>query len=337
MTTRKATGKYANAWVCEDSDDLSESAAEKVIKNFDETIYSKDTKLFGEARFAENGHKVNILFHEMPQGHLGYFHMLDLFSKRDGVSSKEVKEYGVNLDHAIIHVNSEIASRDAYREVLNSTIAHEFQHLICFSSAAENGFKSMPATWLNESMSGYIEESIYPGIQKKNGRYDNLSQSDLIRHGQSLYNFKTKTSFSPFDIGVYGSVFLFSEYLANKAGKDVFKTIHDSYRDADGSLLEATAIKNAVSSSVKKQIEHSISYPKGFVKMSKDEVWLSKLTLDFYLSMLNYGSKDPKVFTCSSSRTSIVNGLSSLPSLFLDLLCSKVSSGVEFNKTGIST
>jgi len=39
-------------------------------------------------------------------------------------------------------------------------------------------------TWLNEAMSGYVEEQLYPGAKESAGHYDAFVESNRIRHGQ---------------------------------------------------------------------------------------------------------------------------------------------------------
>lgn len=105
---------------------------------------------------------------------------------------------------------------------------------------------------------------MYPGTKDLAGHYEEFATSDRIRHGQSMYNFTTDTTNTNFDIGVYGSVYLFSEFLSSGAGDDVFSDIHSYWRT---------------------------SY-----SPSPDEEWMSKLTLDFYLSLLKPDGSSPEAF-----------------------------------------
>lgn len=119
-----------------------------------------------------------------------------------------------------------------------------------------------------------------------------------------MYNFETSVTYSNFDIGVYGSVYLFSEYLANLADGDVFLNIHNYWRESGSRKLdEAEAIVNSVPEKTYKKIDKSIDYDDKFDFNSEEEEWLSKLTLNFYLSLLNFDKNDPKAYKNVKSQT----------------------------------
>lgn len=285
-------GEYCNIWTYNNS--ISQNEAKKFGEEFDTNIYTKATNMFGDSRFASNGGNVNLLFYPMEDHLGGFFHPYDLFAS-DEVSEAERRSYCVNTDHDIVNINSKLAHATDY---VNSTMAHEFQHLICFTnyfSTYGNGINMR--TWLNEAMSGYIEEQLYPGAKDISGHYDAFSTSSRIRHGQSMYNFETTTTNSEFDIGVYGSVYLFSEYLANLAGDDVFSGIHSYWRDSYSSTLdEAEAIVNSVSSDVYNNINGLVDFGGKVDFADENDEWLSKLTLDFYLSLLKVDNSDPDAY-----------------------------------------
>lgn len=98
---------------------------------------------------------------------------------------------GINTDHAIININSDMLSEDI--EFVQATLSHEFQHLICATDAFYYAQSPLMETWLNESMSAYAEELIYPGRKEENHYNDVFYLSDSFREGQSLYNFDTRT------------------------------------------------------------------------------------------------------------------------------------------------
>ena len=221
----------------------------------------------------------------------------------------------VNVDHAIINVNSKYCAPE-YERSNFSTQAHEFQHLICFTDYFESFYNSNHQTmdyadlWLNEAMSGYIEEKIYPGIQEEGGRYRDIATSSLVRHGQSLYNFKTENTLFSFDIGVYGSVFLFSEYLDNAAGGDVFHKIHDYYRSGKNlDLSTPLALYHSMPEEFIRAIDEKYVFPDSVQFASIEQEWVSKMTLDFYLSMLRYDADDPAAFEPIDARTLLYDEL----------------------------
>lgn len=292
METRKLeefecvyAGDYCYIWSNGDADpdDLEEYGEE-----FDEEIYEEVVEAFGEPRFVGKSGKVNLMFYPMMSNLCGCFCMLDLFATGE-VTEREIERYGVNTNHAMVHINSKLVSMRGAKELIYGTMAHEFQHLICgtdYFSTYGDGISCR--TWLNEAMSGYIEEALYSGSKETAGHYKSFLESKLIRNGQSMYNFSTTSR----DIGVYGSVYYFSEYLANLAGTKVFSKIHEYWRDSySKTLCEAEAIVNSVSKSVKNKIEKTVTYPKTLKFDNDDEEWMSKLVLDFYLDMLSNKSK----------------------------------------------
>lgn len=250
---------------------------------FDEKIFNPMVESFGEPRFSGKNGKVNLLFTELPETICGVFYLYDIFSKTE-VTEDEIASYKINTDHDIIYINSLFVGYEQLKTNLFSTMAHEFQHLINATNALSTPEYTFCKTWLNEAISGYIEEHLYPGVQLEAKRYYSYNNSGLIRNGQSLYNFENTND----DIGVYGSVFLFSRYLAKLSGEDVFSKIHDYWRNSyDFNISEASAIEKSVSASVKSRIDNLVAYPSSWTFNSSSEKWMSKLTLDFYLSVLS--------------------------------------------------
>lgn len=281
------TGEYCNIWT--NDSNMTEDIGEKYADKFDEDIYEQMKKMFGDARFSENGRKVNFLFYPTLGASAGMCIVADVCGETNG-------------EQSVLHINSRFAPVKSNFDAIVATLAHEFQHYILISAAYEAN--KLPGTWINEAMSGYVEEYLYPGIQKDSGAYDDLADSTRIRHGQSLYNFDTDTTATKFDIGVYSSVYLFAEYLAENAGKDVFSNFHTYWRNEAGRYTtDAEAIVESVSDKFYKKIDKSIDYDNEIYFDSDEEEWLSKLALDFYLSLLKYDKNDPKAFENIESQT----------------------------------
>lgn len=268
-------GEYCYIWI---NDSSFEEYAEDYGKTFDENIYEECVGRFGEPRFVGDSGKVNILIYDNMRGLLGFFHGAEIFSEKE-LSNSDIewlKENKFNTDHAIIHINSDFIKQ---KDVLFGTLAHEFQHLLYRCSS----INAITTTWLNEAMSGYIEEYLYPGTKEEAGHFVSFEESYLIREGQSLYNFNDD-NFN--DIGVYGSVYFYTEYLKKLTGSDdIFSDIHSYWNDiSDGS--ESEALYDSVSSSTKSEIDSLIVYPDE-INLSEEDEWMSKLTLDFYLNILS--------------------------------------------------
>ena len=244
-------------------------------------------------------------------GVIGYFCGLDLCATGE-YNAATASYYGMNLDHNIININgSYFAYAETDKEIdlfLRGTMAHEFQHLIAFTDAlATFGAKYAYGTWLNEAMSGYIEEKLYPGVKDAEGHYWAYLSGSSVRHGQSLYNFATEE-----DVGAYGAVYLFSEYLANLAGEDIFSKIHDYWRNSYSyTLSDAEAIVKSVPASVYAQIQQSVEYPSSVRFENSAWEWMSKLTLQFYLSTLAYDAGDPDAYRNLSSEALLYDEINS--------------------------
>jgi hypothetical protein len=140
-------------------------------------------------------------------------------------------------------------------------------------------------------MSGYAEEALYPG--SKEGHIYSVEDSSRVRHGQSLYNFGTESG----DIGVYGNVFLFSEFLKELGGETVMHGIHDYVRTTSDSIPnDAGSLYEALGPDVVSTINESIVFPEGFTFAGEDQEFMSKLTLAYYCSLLNGSFAKPAIY-----------------------------------------
>lgn len=91
-------------------------------------------------------------------------------------------------------------------------------------------------------------------------------------------------------------VYLFSEYLANLGGTEVFHKIHNYWRRAHLGGTDAKAIYNAMPAEVIEKIDAKYDFPMGIAGSGKEEIWVSKMLLDFYLTMLS-NPETAKVFS----------------------------------------
>ena len=255
-------------------------------REFDQIIYPKDTEAFGTARYIKDGDKLNILIYPMySTGLCGFFWPIELLTASE-MGSSNAPYY--NNSSAIIHINSYHCSPSLYRETGLVTIAHEYQHLICMSSTLlGNGRNSLTqmGTWLNESMSAAAEEWIYPGKMSDLGYISrNYNESGLIAKGQSLYDFTTSST----DIGVYGQALLFSEYLKQQGGAEVFSRIHNYWRTAASSqLTDGDALYTAIPETARQEIDRQINYNsdvESLLSNDQEEIFLSKLNLAFQVA-----------------------------------------------------
>ena len=143
-----------------------------------------------------------------------------------------------------------------------------------------------------ESIKEYEESVIRQHMDeagiKEDGMYNQMMYlSDFYRTGQSLYNFGTEGDDY---IGAYGAVYLFSQYLSQRAGDDVFSKVHEYWRmKGNPQLNEAAALAGAVPEDFYQEIDQSYDYPDQVSRAfsGKEEEWMSKLTLAFYMESLS--------------------------------------------------
>ena len=303
-------GDHCLVWGYEFSDgDMAQTLGEE----FDDLIYENNTAYFGTGRFLEDGDKLNMLVYTMNVSSLaGFFWGIELYDSEE--QGDLAGSYNAGMP--IIHINTAICTDadDQFARYGATTVAHEYQHLICMSSTLlGNGYMDgiVMGTWLNEAMAKEAEELSYPGMVVRN-RYvsGSYNGSDDIGGGQSLYNFTTY-----YDIGVYGQGFLFSEYIKQLyGGAGVYKKIHDYWRTADAAdLTDAAALCAALPQSVRAAILDQLEYPAAVTDSfgGEEEEFLSKLNLAFQIACAlkedggiyglpdSCGEASPKLYTDS--------------------------------------
>ena len=260
-------------------------------QEFDSNIYAQVVEMFGEPRYADEGGKIHLLYYPMQNEFAGCFSALDLYATGE-YSESVVQQYGVNTDHAILHMNSIYAAVSGYELATITTMAHEFQHLITGTDMFYTYDWKHAPSWINEAMSEYVGSVLYPEYAKLQNHYQSLHNDSLIRHGQSLYDFNFMTPYNEYDFGVYDNVHLFAHYLAELAGEDVFLEFHNYWRYSGSMTLSAKeAIANSVPDSVYEEVLSSIS-----PRRDDDDTFITKLILQFYLEQLDRDDCDPEAF-----------------------------------------
>lgn len=286
-------GEHCYVWSADKTFDKTD--ATKYGTEFDTKIYDALTESFDTPRFAKEGGKVHLMFTPLYWNRIsgtytgGVSYTFDSYATGE-ISDAKHAEYLNNFNHDIVTINSAVIDYIDPKEAF-STIAHEIQHLILISHSYANGHNIQNKTWINEVMSGYIEGYLYADIVDAK-KYNFYETSNQIRYGQSLYNFHCNT-----DIGPYGSVYLFAQYLTNSAGADVFSKYHDLWAMNYGTYLtDAESLSASVSTEGYAKADNLITYPDTISFNSEDEEWLSKLTLDFYLTTLRRDGTEPANF-----------------------------------------
>ncbi|MCL2695979.1 MAG: hypothetical protein FWE69_06615, partial [Clostridiales bacterium] len=286
-TTCRAVGSHCYVWVIGANPDASLAA--KMAQEFDTKIYPKLTDAFGSARFMESGEKLNILCYTITSGGRtdslsGFFYSPELLTAAE-MGAARAQYY--NTGSPIIHINAYYCYETQTASVF-STLAHEFAHLITYTSALKNAGNTSRLsidTWLNESLSMQAAELIYPGAAHQERYIDRYNTSWNVRAGTSLYCVDYDG-----DAGVYGQLALFSEYLKAQAGSgSVFKNIHSTVRLSPATnLRDANAIAAALPQSAIAAASNSVIYPDEVTKAigNANEILLSKLNLNFQISII---------------------------------------------------
>lgn len=275
---------------------ISDSYARYYGQEFDKNVYNQMAKTFGQPRFADVGGKIHLLYYPMPEEFAGCFCRLDLYASGE-YSQGVVRQYGINEDHALIHMNGTYAGDERYVASATVTLAHEFQHLICASNDFYTADWRHCPSWFNEAMSGYTETMLYPEYSEQKKNYSALHFDYLTRHGQSLYNFNYVTPYNQFDFSSYDVVYLYASYLAKLAGEEVFSNFHRYWRYSGSKTLSSIeAVANAVDNQTYNAVVSSIDYGTYF-RLDASTDFVSKLTLQFYLDMLDKDAGDPDAFS----------------------------------------
>ena len=179
-----------------------------LASSFDDVIYPKTREIF-ECEWnpgIDNDSRITILFTKTKENIGGYFNPNDEYKKEE-ISGERSNE------REMVYLNA--AFMDDQR--MESFLAHEFQHMITWNYKTRlNGIND--DVWLNEGRSEYVSTAIgyddnYPNSNLK-ARVDNFLKDQT----DSLIEWKN-------EINDYSSVNLFSQYLADRFGKAIFKLI----------------------------------------------------------------------------------------------------------------
>ncbi|MDF1497845.1 MAG: hypothetical protein P1P85_00605, partial [Patescibacteria group bacterium] len=186
-----------------------------LAKSFDDTIYPNIKKTYGTewTPGIDNDSKITILLTETKENVGGYFNPNDEY-KKERITNEKSNE------KEMIYLNITFIGNDR----IKSFLAHEFQHMITWYHKTK--LKNITEEiWLNEARSEYASTAI--------GYDDNYSGSNLKAR---ISNFKTNPTDSLTEwqnkIYDYSSVNLFSQYLSDQFGNEIFKRMIEN--DASG-------------------------------------------------------------------------------------------------------
>ncbi len=224
----------ANVWV--HNNQILDTDAAKLGKEFDNHIYSSVTNNFGFPSDVDADGKINIVTYDIQDGFsesggyvAGYFWAGDLY----------------NVPHSN---KSEIFYIDTYptmssgstRDVTKAydTLAHEFQHMVNFNQNVLIEGSNEMDTWLNEGLS-MAAEQIYTGAGLQD-RIDYYNSSSSIANGHSLLYWDNDGDL----LSNYSLSYLFVQYVKKQVnqGDPIFKEILTD-RDNNYKAIENVAKK----------------------------------------------------------------------------------------------
>lgn len=258
-THLRATGTYCNVWVMDSNFDESSNSlrdnkitttnAKALATKFDE-IYLAETNLFGGSYktvypngydgLIEPSEKISILVSDLYEdysvaqqsGVVGYFWSKDFyFDNSTSTSSEGVRS---NEDE-MFYIDSLFL--DAYSQVTESTLAHEFQHMLNFVNKNLTYRKTL-STWYTEMLSMLCEDVLQ----------DTIGCSDEDSPKSRLYSFNYGYSLSGIqqwlsDDDVYYSyamAYAFGSFLArNYGGPELINKIATNEKVDMDSVIDA--------------------------------------------------------------------------------------------------
>jgi hypothetical protein len=185
-------------WV-QDGYDLKQEDIEAAANLFETKIYPTDREFFGSewTPGVDNDVHLSVFNGEVP-GVGGYFSSADEYSHKVNPYSNEKEMFYVNLE-------SDRPGSDEY----NSTLAHEFQHMIhWYNDRTED-------TWVNEGMSELA--------QQLNGYLDNYAVREFTDQPD------TQLTGWEDDIDLngphYGAAYLFAAYFLDRFGEEAMRQV----------------------------------------------------------------------------------------------------------------
>ncbi len=166
-----------------------------------DAIYDVNHDKFGTENDTDDNNRVIIIFsEELSGGFLGYFYAVDKFPKTSYPESNEGD---------IFYMTTNVIYQG---DVVNATLAHEFQHMIYFDEHYGRGVTST-FTWLNEALSQAAEY------------YNNYTVNHLDWIEAYLNNGWAGLSLTHWRIYNYGYGALFIRYLIDQYGDAAIKNM----------------------------------------------------------------------------------------------------------------
>ena len=280
------TGANCCAWIADG--DFDQDMIKRISREVDRTLLPAVIEQYGEPRFYADGGKVSLLFHNDDSQAPVWFWPAELYTPSE-LKTADADAFGINREGALLHVNTRRLGdpEDADNtQLLYAALVRELQHLVSATDAFYSANGLAPASWLDESMSAWAAETMYPGAAGTQGDVAAFYDAAAYRTGLSLLNFSVAED----EPGAYGAAALFAQYLTELAGEDAFYRLHQAYRDKENPVVgEAQAIYRIMPEIVAADIDQAYVYPSSLRFSTPEQQWLSKLMLDFTLRLLQTG------------------------------------------------
>ncbi len=199
-----------------------DASLSSLADDFENTIYPRMKQIFGSEwnPGIDNDGRITIFFTKTKENIGGYFNPNDEYKKSDVVGGK-------SNEREMIYLNAVFISNHR----IKSFLAHEFQHMITWHY--KNKLRNISDDiWLNEARSEYASTAIgydddYP-VSNLRARVESFEANPV----DSLTEWQNK-------IYDYSSVNLFTQYLAERFGKDIFKRMLDNSKVGIESINKA--------------------------------------------------------------------------------------------------
>ena len=210
-----------------------DSDLEKLASSFDSTIYPRMRNIFGDEwnPGIDNMEHITILFTKTKENVGGYFNPNDEYLKSDVVDDR-------SNEREMLYLNAIFTGN----ERIESFIAHEFQHMITWYHKTK--LRNInDDTWLNEARSEYASTAI--GYDDEYQRSNLRSRAEYFMRSETENNIvipNQDDSLAEWQnkIRDYSSVNLFSQYLADHFGGEIYKTMIGN--DASGIISISRAL-----------------------------------------------------------------------------------------------
>ncbi len=291
----KAMGNHCYIWFKEkEGINVTQDKLDTLARTFD-SIYEKETYIFGKntlekqpsnsiINITDEDIKINIIVYDLfndlettkveKSGTFGYFYSLDFQNSTETKVTDEDGNvlYTLNSNRCqCLHIDSyflEIAT-----EAQQSTIAHEFQHLLHYvnkslkygllTSSNGNKYFRTSDTWFNEMMSMVCEDIMQSqlGIQDKDSPKSRLSIFNAA-HYKGFEKWRDNN-----DVFIsYANAYAFGAYLLRNYGIDFIKTLATNNYINEDAITRALIAVNARERSFKEALDlfyNVVLNPKG--------------------------------------------------------------------------